>query len=262
MTQAEGKARYGWLEETLEEASSRGWCVRPFCTTCGAHEFRAAYIFRAAERVGLDIPRDSRYSPNRLKDSVSGEGWQAIFEELVAAARQISPQWRGTDGLRVILMDLHPPLLRWGVAAILPDLLEGSPAGSELLAMKAHESERIVERAARDAEESPEAFAERRAEEKRLAAERHARRLDESRERNRTRVEWLSAFEALSAEERLKKLAEQPPGFALEMIPQELIPTETEFHSLQTQEREQLITLIGKRKGLWGRLRKKIEECE
>ena len=246
-----------WLEETLEEAKLNHWCVRPSCTTCGSRHFRDTYLRRAARVAGIEVAdhQDGR----QILESLSLEERAGMFEALVAAARHIESKWQFTDALDTILQDLDPPFIKWGVVAVLRDLLEGTPAGNELISLEKERQSYIAMQAARAAYESPEAVKQRRLERQRETEEWVAAQLKEKAERDASRQEFLNTLAAMSDSERLLLLATKEKSFPLEMIPDELVPAGDPSNSLNAKQCEQLIRIIGKRKRLWRRLRKRIE---
>lgn len=246
-----------WLEEILREGERKQWCVASWCTLHRAGDLRGAYLRRAARFAGIEFRNGELPDLN----SVSAERAASMFEALIAGARQIGPRWRDTRALRVILMDLNPPFFRWGVAATLTSLLEGTPAGDELLSMEEHEQRLNVGRSKRRAYENPESVAERRADAQRQTAERVATRLRDKVERAATRQEFLDRLASMSVAERLVTLAAQEGRFPLDMIPRELVPLGDESESLNAEQRHRLIQLIGRRKGWWGRLRESLKGC-
>jgi hypothetical protein len=244
-----------WLEDILHEARARNWCTKPVCTTCGAWVFRDAYMERAAEHAGVELPEGRRFS--RFK-SLSPEGSEKIFGALRTALREVSPEWQGTDALRLILMDLHSRPIRWGELESLEDQLSGTLAGDEYLAMKAHAEYVAAVRSELDAYEA--AAPERRAEKRQQAQLKHAARLEETKVHNKSRETLLERFTTLSDSERLVFLAEQADRFPLEMIPAALIPVEKHAPGLSPEQKSHLIKIIDHRKGRWGKLRKMLEE--
>ena len=248
-----------WLEETLQEARDRNWCTECACTTCGAWEFRAAFICRAAEHAGVVIPGSQHLSTFKSSfQSLSPKESEKIFYALTAALREVGPQWRHTEALRLILFELSPPLIKWGVGVTLDDLLAGTPAGDEYLAMQAHSAQVAEVRSERAAYVA--AAPERRAEKERQAQLQHAARLEKTKVHNKSRETLLERFTTLSDSERLAFLAEQPDRFPLEMIPAELIPEEKHASGLSPEQKSHLIKIIDHRKGRWGKLRKMLEE--
>ena len=243
-----------WLEETLQEARDRKWCTKCACTTCGSWEFRAALICRAAEHAGVVIPGSQHHSTFKSSfQRLSPKECEKIFYALTTALREVGPQWRHTGALRLILFELFPPLIKWGVGVTLDDLLAGTPAGDEYLSMRAHDTHLATARSERAAYEA--AAPERRAAKKREAQIKNSARLKESADRKRS----LKAFLALSGVKRLVFLAEQPDSFPLEMIPTELIPTGEYASELSQEQRSRLVELIDRRKGQWGKLRTSLE---
>ena len=113
--------------------------------------------------------------------------------------------------------------------------------------------------AARAAYESPEAVKQRRLERQRETEEWVAAQLKEKAERDASRQEFLNTLAAMSDSERLLLLATKEKSFPLEMIPDELVPAGDTSNSLNAKQCEQLIRIIGKRKRLWRRLRKRLE---
>jgi hypothetical protein len=243
-----------WLEDTLQEARDRNWCTKCACTTCGAWEFRTAYLCRAAEHAGVVVPGSRHLSTFKSSfQSLSREESEKIFSALTAALREVGPQWRHTEALRLILLELPPPLIKWGVGVTLDDLLAGTPAGDEYLAMQAHDTQRATARSKLAAYEA--AAPERRTAKKREAQIEHSVRLKESAERKRSRESLLDRFAALTGVKRLVLLAEQPDDFPLGMIPTELIPTAEYASELSQEQRSRLMEIIGRRKGRWDKLR-------
>ena len=173
-----------WLEETLQEARDLNWCTKCACTTCGAREFRTAYLCRAAEHAGVVIPGSQHLSTFKSSfQSLSPKESEKIFYALTAALREVGPQWRHTEALRLILFELFPPLIKWGVGVTLGDLLAGTPAGDEYLAMRAHDTQKATARSMRAAYEA--AAPGRRAAKKREAQINHSARLKKFADRSR-----------------------------------------------------------------------------
>ena len=250
-----------WLEETLQEARDRKWCTKCACTTCGSWEFRAALMCRAAEHAGVVIPGSQLHSTFKSSfQRLSPKECEKIFYALTAALREVGPQWRHTDALRLILFELFPPLIKWGVGVTLGDLLAGTPAGDEYLAMQAHDTQKATARSKLAAYET--AAPGRRAAKKREAQIKHSARLKKYADRSRnlrTEKRPLKAFLALSGVKRMVFLAEQPDSFPLAMIPTELIPTGEYASELSQEQRSRLVELIDRRKGQWGKLRTSLE---
>lgn len=248
-----------WLVEVFLEAQAKGWCVRPHCTTCGAHDFRTAYLRRAARVAGVKVPPTSRIRAREALSLVSPAERTRIFDALVAAARRLNEGLGHSEATRTLLIDLDPPLMKWGVAACLDELLSGTPAGSEYNAMVAHHAMRLREYAAREAYESPDAVEKRRKEAKRQTADRvRARRIDKEA-RDSARQSYLEQLASMTDEQRLLELAAEENRFPIDVIPGELVPLSDGTKVLSTDQRQRLIQLIGRRRGNWGELRKSLE---
>ena len=254
-----------WLEELLQEAKDRNWCTAFGCTTCGAWEFRTAYLCQAAEHAGVAIPESQRYSTFKSSfkssfQSLSQEKREKIFYSLTTALRHVAPQRGHTEALRLILLELSGySFFQWGfIKTTLVDQIAGTPAGDEYLAMQAHSAQVAEVRFERAAYVA--AAPERRAEKQLEKQLQHVARLQKTRDQNRLREALLERFSALSDPERLVFLAEQPDHFPLEMIPAELIPTGEYASGLTQEQRSRLVGLIDRRRRGWGKLRKMLEE--
>ena len=259
---------HAWLGEILNEAGLRKWCRGPNCTTCLSIMFRVAYLARAARVAGIKptFGPDSLDALQALESgelskifdyltAVSPKGREKICDALVAGVRQLSPGWQGSDGLRLILMDIERLNLQGGMLKQLSTQLEGTPGGDERQAMQDYAyrlSELRDERAAVE---------KRRAERQQKKTDRLAVRLRKTADRNSARQEFLDRFTSMSATDRLLTLSDQEVLFPIEMIPRELVPTGNAAKSLGAEHRQRLIRIIGQRKGSWGRLRKSLEAC-
>jgi hypothetical protein len=259
--------RHGWLEETLQEAEDKNWCVQVSCTTCRAVEFKSAFIRRGVKHAGVELSEDWRFpsafeirSVGVLGGARSSSGTEIlddkieeIFSALIDALREVGPKWRGTDALRLILCELVS-FIRWGHGnEPLGRLLAGTPAGDECLAMRAHDRRRYEAHYSQRAYEA--AAPERRTQKKLEAQIEHAARLKESAKRKGSREELLNQFAALSGVERLVFLAEQSDDFPFGMISAELIPTADYASELSQDQRSRLVEIIDRRKGRWAKLR-------
>ena len=133
-----------WLEELLQEAKDQNWCTAFGCTTCGAWEFRTAYLCQAAEHAGVAIPESQRYSTFKSSfQSLSQEKREKIFYSLTTALRHVDPQRGHTEALRLILLELSGySFFQWGfIKTTLVDQIAGTPAGDEYLAMQAQSAQ-------------------------------------------------------------------------------------------------------------------------
>ena len=84
----------GWLEAVLVDARDAGWCMRPYCTTCGCLEFRRAFWTAAARQAGVGTARIKFAShPNGFFQGFSAGERVATVRVLVAGLRQLSPEW-------------------------------------------------------------------------------------------------------------------------------------------------------------------------
>ncbi|MDA1141455.1 MAG: hypothetical protein O3B01_23080 [Planctomycetota bacterium] len=185
---------------------------------------------------------------------------EATVRALVAGLRHLLPEWRGTDALRTIIIDLHPPLITHGVLIDLATELSGTPASEELARMEAHDQSVRVERARREAYESPEAAEERKRVMRTDKARAHSLRQSQTLKRNTERLELLAALARLSVVERLSRFATDS-AFNLDCVSPNLIPEqEGDLVDLETPTAVALIERIGRRKGEWGRLRRMVEQ--
>jgi len=239
MTNTTGSEDQGpsWLEAIFNEAPTKNWCVRPYCTTCSADPFRAACFARAARRANIEIPKEAERELHRHLHLLSLEQLRLIFEEFVVGLRGVGSSWGGSDALRTVLIELYPPFLRMGVPESLGDRLAGSPAGAELQAMNAHSAEIREEAAERKAFQSPEAVEERRGQRQRETAERHNQRRLKTGEHNRYRQDLIEELEGMSLPDRLVWLAAREPGFRLEILPPRLFPEDKELDGLSEEIR-------------------------
>ena len=46
-----------WIIEIFETSAADSQCMRPFCTTCGALDFRTAVTRAAVDAAGIELPR-------------------------------------------------------------------------------------------------------------------------------------------------------------------------------------------------------------
>ena len=249
-----------WLEAVFVDAQDGGWCVRPYCTTCGCLEFRRTYWAVAAQQVGMRVTQDESTHRARgfLEGFSSGER-EAIVQSLVAGLRQLSPQWSDSEAFRTIIIDLDPPFLKCGVPMALDAELSATPAGEELGRMRAHEKWLKAEREELEAYDSPEAVEERKSVRLEEKARAHALRQSQKRERDAERLDLLATLARLPVAERLSRFA-MDPALKLGLVSPELIPAqESDIVDLERATAVALILRIDRRKGKWGRLRRLIE---
>lgn len=249
----------GWLEAVLVGARDAGWCMRPYCTTCGCFEFRRAYWTAAAQQAGIETTRlESAREPRDFLDGFSGAEREAIVRSLVAGLRQLSSQWRNAEAFRTIIIDLDPPLIMHGVPMVLDTELSATPAGEELAQMRAYAKWGAAERKGRETYDSPQAVEERKRVKRQKKACSHAQRQSEARTRHAERLELLAALARLPVAERLSRFA-MDLALRLDWVSAELIPAqESDLINLKTEEAVALVARIGRRRGAWGRLRRMI----
>ena len=249
-----------WLEAVFVDAQDGGWCVRPYCTTCGCLEFRQTYWAVAAQQIGMRITQDKSTHRARgfLEGFSSGER-EAIVQSLVAGLRQLSPQWSDSEAFRTIIIDLDPPFLKCGVPMVLDAELSATPAGEELGRIREHAKWLRAEREELEAYDSPEAVEERKRVRLVEKARAHAFRQSQKRERDAERLDLLAALARLPIAERLSWFA-MDPAVKLDCVSPELIPAqESDIVDLEMAAAVALIARIDRRKGKWGRLRRLIE---
>ncbi len=248
-----------WLEVVLIRAQDAGWCVQPYCTTCGSFEFRLAYWREAAQQAGMDIQINHAHHPRDFFAAFTTVEREVIVRTLVAGLRQLPPRWCHSDAFQTIIIDLDPPFIRHGVPITLDSELRATPAGEELTRMRAHTSRLSEERARREAFNSPQAVEERKRVDREKRATEHAHRLSEMDRRKNQRLELLMDLTRLSIAERLTRFAIDET-LNLDWVSNELITAEeSDLNDLEMAKAVALVARIGRRKGAWGRLRRLIE---
>lgn len=248
-----------WLVAIVRESVEMRWCMRMFCTTCGAWEFRSKIVAKAQERSGGN-PRDSAKNfktPSEFRKRKFNRS--AMVKEIISELRDIDNvdiiPW---NALVIILSDLE---LMIGYSAKLDDSLAGTEMGVTLASMRRHEARLVAERNAEEA---------RIVENKRLKAERKCLhdeyikskpppmpRNQRIKTGHRLVHKFLKEFEELSLEERLQTLANEK-WFSLDAIPKELIPVDGDVLTLNVNQRRALISRIDRRRGKWAKLNTKI----
>jgi len=243
----------GWLESVLVSAQGAGWCMSPYCTTCGCLGFRRAFWTAAARQAGVGTARlESARHPRGFFEGFSAGEREAIVRALVAGLRQLPPQWSDSKAFRTIIIDLYPPLIKHGVPMALANELSATPAGEGLARMEAHAEWR-------ETYESPQAVEERKRVTREEKSRAHALRQSQTRKRNTERLGLLSALARPSVADRLSRFA-MDPALKLDCVSLELIPAqESELVGLETATAVALIARIDRRKGEWGRLRRMLE---
>ena len=201
------------LHELLTTARDRHWCVRPYCTTCGARDYRRAIHANAVALV------------EALKTTRIGELEQEFGDIDIDYA------------LRLLMMELaNPfgPLLLKTMA--LEFELEGTEAGEYLAGMRRHEQGVARERAERAAFQTPAAAAERRRvkAERRLAAQ--ADREEGKRKRDAEAEGASHTFADLPPQEALRRIIQGPVGFPLYRLPADSIEAMIDALGASTEE--------------------------
>lgn len=188
------------LHELLNTARDRRWCVQPYCTTCGARDYRKAIRDNAVALV--DALKTTR-------------------------TREIEHEFRDmniNEALRLLMMELaNPfgPLL--GQTRALEFELEGTDAGEYLAGMRRHEQGVARERAERAAFQSPAAAAERRRVKAELRRSAQAERAEAKRKRDAEAEGASRAFANLPPQEALRRIMQGSVGFQLYRLPVDLI---------------------------------------
>lgn len=248
-----------WLEAVLVGAQDAGWCMTPYCTTCGCLEFRLAYWDAAAKQAGLANQFKSARHPRDILAGVTSAEREALVRALVAGLRNLPGVWTNSKAFRTIVIDLDPPLILHGVPLVLAAELSGTPAGETLARMHEIASEARAQGERRRADESPEAVENRKRDKREKAAIAHDRRQAETRRRNADRLDVLAALARLTPTERLLRFATDA-ALNLDCVSSELIPAqERDLVDLERTQALDLLARIGRRKGAWGRLRRMLE---
>lgn len=242
-----------WLTRILERARDEGWCTRVGCTTCAADSFRRAVLSTAIERAGAHPPSPQTRLNSWIVHLPEGDR-ERVFQEIIAGLRGLDATAVAADGFRLLICDLEPPLLSWGLAVVLDDVLTGSPAGAELQRMRTHAAELARTRQRRREHQSPEAVRVRRESRRAEGLQRQQQRAEVARRVGEERARTTAELELLTGQERLEWIAEQKPGFPLEIIPMNLLPGKDEPLKLDVQRTATLIQLVDRRGGAWGRL--------
>ena len=103
---------------------------------------------------------------------------------------------------------------------------------------------------------SPEEVKERREIAQKHRAEAHHKKVQLKKNRDEVRVAWIDRITNMSPPERIRFLSSQDGPFPIDAVPTELIPTPDDLRGvLQVHEIGEIMNLVGKRKGKWGKLR-------
>lgn len=117
------------LANLIDIAIKNEWCTKPYCTTCGAKEFRQAL---------KEIPRESIIEGLRLLSNEFLSNYDDIF--------------------RIIIMEIS----LWGFGGELLDDLSGTPAEEQLRYNIEYQNREIERRNVYNASKTPQAISERR----------------------------------------------------------------------------------------------------
>ncbi len=248
-----------WLALILATAKNKHWCRSIGCTTCGCSEFRVAVFSGAMERLSMDreCAQLAEVGLREFMRRLGPADRNDIKDEILSALSGLSTSsCQDVEALEVIAVDCstgigRPPLKR----------LDGSPAGSVLRLKEAQY--RIYSERSRKAAIKHDALMEveqeaarKRREIRALESEAHARRKVE----NDLRITpLLEAFRLLDLQGRLEFLCSESCALPLSAIPKELIPTDAVVANLDELEVALLRKRIGKRKGSWRTLQRRLD---
>lgn len=157
-----------WLHVYLADAVARNLCIKAFCTTCGASEFRQG--LRAALQSAAGQPVGPRLSQQNV---------EALARALAGITPDDNEQWALAPTVRCVLIDLTTD----DGGPRVESLLGGTWAGTILAGMKAHHATRQT--ACRAHEELQQKLRLQRVETGRLKHEQHRTRLELKKERDR-----------------------------------------------------------------------------
>jgi hypothetical protein len=258
MIEASNTPAPNWLTEVFRTAQSNNWCMRPYCTTCGAQYFRLAIFQNAYNFAGSEIRKLSWSDVWNGLTSLSEPERKNVTHEIAERLRTL-PSLKNIpeNGLRVVFMDLDRMYDSQGNGLSLDEGLGATPAGNYLALMRRHSARLSAERA------------EQGRIEKENTEKRKRRKSSASAQTRAPRAQWeriesgngpihkfLRKFREISVADRLKILAADDFMFPLEIIPRNLIPLDTNFFALSAEERKNLVRRIGNRSGRWRRLKK------
>jgi ADP-ribosyl-[dinitrogen reductase] hydrolase len=119
-----------WLREKVDEAARSGWCLKPFCTTCGSPEFRNGW--RAAWKWAARYTSDPQERAQVLAAGLARIERPAASEE----------RHRHDDALRLLLLEADQQ--RGFRSEQCRAVLRGSWAGAVLDGMVDHARERAA----------------------------------------------------------------------------------------------------------------------
>lgn len=251
-------AESDWLVDLFRKAKESHWCMRLGCTTCGSMEFRTAFVVTAAQRAGMDVSLAERRDAHPVVSKLNADELAKVFETMIRALRTLDARNVDRDGLKVLLHDLNPPVLRWGVLTSLEEALDGSSVGDWFASKLEGDGTRRARAREREFFESPGQTVLRRAEKRAARAREHEKRVQAGAKRSSRRAELLTQLAGMNDAARLAWLAGGADGFPIDMLPADLVPTRAEPTSLDQPAADALLSLIGARRGPWRRLREAI----
>jgi len=257
-----GNKQRRWLVDTLEYAQDSGWCIRPWCGTCGSLEFRRAIWKTAAQQAGINSNFDVVHQSWKILKGVRIEDLEQLIRALVAALRELPSRLADptSDAFKVIMIDLDSQQVREKTSLNIDAMLYGTYAGAALERMRAHHEEVLAERERQKEYESPRAVEERRQIKRERIAAAHALRQAATLKKNSERLELLDTLARMSSTKRLSYIA-TTPDLNIDMVADELVPKDrTELKDLEKEHTVTIIEKIDRRKGAWGHLRRGLEK--
>ena len=184
------------LHQLLTRARDGKWCVKPYCTTCGARDYRRA-IYDSGDAL-VESLRTARLSELRRE-----------FRELAF-----------DDAIRLLFMELSSPFgLTDARASDLESELAGSEAGDYLTRMQRHVAQVRKQRAERATYDSPEAVAERRRVKQAAKVAKFEQRALRKAVVESTVAAALAAIEQSAAEALVARICEGSLGINLYRLP-------------------------------------------
>jgi hypothetical protein len=251
-----------WLERLLNKSRSLNWCVKAYCTTCCCGDFRSHLVVLLSREIGFELPNQTG-TGIRLSDAADDD-ITLCFKEIVKALEELPKSNldpHASQALGIILIDLYAVRLVPSLHSSQPymDIIRGTWVGESFTAME-EEAARREERHTRHIEETAAqvAQAEARREERRFTGKIRAKtRLEESRQRKITIKKFLDELSQCDERGRLLKLASEDLNIPLRAIPSELIPLDPQaISNLPRETTNRLIDRIGRRRKVWGKLKK------
>jgi hypothetical protein len=254
-----------WLERLLKKSRSPKWCLKIGCTTCGCSYFRSHFLVLLSRKIGFQLPEQNPLK-HRLKD-ISSNDLALCFKEVVKALDDL-PKANLDDhdnqALEIILIDLYEIKLAPLISLSQPygDIIKDTWVGGKFSAMEnaaIRHSESQKERAEYNKEREEKRLIEK--EELRVETQKKVEdRLEKSSQRKSEINAFLDSFSQCDNKNRLLTLASKELNMPLEVIPHDLIPVDPEIVlTLSEEDKDRLISQIDRRRGVWGELKKILE---